>query len=124
PVAPVRTADVVLAAKLGRYGWAAPGRRASRRMEGRRSLDDAAPPTGLWMAKNREETMRLARTPWLLPVVLAGFALSAGAQAVELEKPALKLPVGGKTLIAYLPLTIAERRGYFTREGLRVEIED
>ena len=36
----------------------------------------------------------------------------------------MQLAVGGKTLIAYLPLTIAERRGYFKKEGLKVEISD
>src|SRR6185369_10745304 len=44
--------------------------------------------------------------------------------AVDLEKSTIRLAVGGKTLVAYLPLTIAERRGYFTREGLDVEISD
>ena len=46
------------------------------------------------------------------------------AHAVDLEKSKIKLAVGGKTLVAYLPLTIAERRGYFTKEGLEVEISD
>src|SRR4029453_15511682 len=32
--------------------------------------------------------------------------------------------VGGKTLFYYLPLTIAERNGYFKTEGLDVEILD
>ena len=44
--------------------------------------------------------------------------------AAPLEKPSIRLAVGGKALVAYLPLTIAERRGYFTREGLAVEIND
>jgi NitT/TauT family transport system substrate-binding protein len=53
------------------------------------------------------------------------FALCVGAaQAADLEKPNLRLAVGGKVLVAYLPLTIAERRGYFTKEGLNVEISD
>jgi hypothetical protein len=46
------------------------------------------------------------------------------AHAADLEKSGIKLAVGGKTLVAYLPLTIAERRGYFTKEGLEVEISD
>jgi NitT/TauT family transport system substrate-binding protein len=55
-------------------------------------------------------------------VVLA--ALAPSVQAADLEKPNLSLAVGGKTLVAYLPLTIAERRGYFTKEGLHIEIND
>ena len=46
------------------------------------------------------------------------------ASAADLEKPNLRLAVGGKILVAYLPLTIAERRGYFKKEGLEVEIND
>ena len=40
------------------------------------------------------------------------------------EKPKLTLGVGGKTLLYYLPLTIAERKGYFKTQGLEVEITD
>ncbi len=42
----------------------------------------------------------------------------------QLEKPNLTLAVGGKTLVAYLPLTIAERLGLFEKEGLKVTIND
>lgn len=41
-----------------------------------------------------------------------------------LEKPKLQIGVGGKSLFYYLPLTIAERNGYFKAEGLDVEILD
>jgi NitT/TauT family transport system substrate-binding protein len=57
-----------------------------------------------------------------LALLLAALALPA--HAATLEKPSIQLAVGGKTLVAYLPLTIAERRGYFTKEGLKVEIFD
>ena len=40
------------------------------------------------------------------------------------EKTKLTIGVGGKTLFYYLPLTIAERNGYFKAEGLDVEILD
>jgi sulfonate transport system substrate-binding protein len=53
-----------------------------------------------------------------------GLALAAGAQAQAPEKPKLTIGVGGKPLIYYLPLTIAERKGYFKEEGLDVEIPD
>ena len=46
------------------------------------------------------------------------------AQSTAPEKPRLTLGVGGKPLLYYLPLTIAERRGLFKEEGLEVEITD
>src|SRR5262245_61878876 len=49
---------------------------------------------------------------------------AAQAQSPALEKPSITLAVGGKTLIAYLPLTIAERLGLFEKEGLKVTIND
>jgi NitT/TauT family transport system substrate-binding protein len=49
---------------------------------------------------------------------------ATSAQAQTLEKPNITLAVGGKTLVAFLPLTIAERRGLFESEGLKVEIND
>lgn len=51
--------------------------------------------------------------------------LAAGrGRAAGLEKTDIRLSVGGKPLFYYLPLTIAERRGYFKDEGLNVEISD
>ena len=41
-----------------------------------------------------------------------------------LEKTKVTIGVGGKPLLYYLPLTIAERQGYFKAEGLDVEILD
>ena len=46
------------------------------------------------------------------------------AQAQALEKPQLTLAVGGKNLLYYLPLTIAEQLGYFKAEGLDLKIVD
>jgi NitT/TauT family transport system substrate-binding protein len=40
------------------------------------------------------------------------------------EKPKTTIAVGGKNLLYYLPLTIAEQRGYFKAEGLDVTIVD
>ncbi len=48
----------------------------------------------------------------------------ASAQAPKLEKSKVVIAVGGKNLFYYLPLTIAERRGFFKEEGLDVEIPD
>ena len=47
-----------------------------------------------------------------------------GYAQAGLEKPKISIAVGGKTLFYYLPLTIAERLGYFKDEGLSVEISD
>ena len=58
-----------------------------------------------------------------LALALAPFTSSpAAAQAPE--KPKIQIGVGGKPLFYYLPLTIAERNGYFKAEGLDVEILD
>ena len=54
-----------------------------------------------------------------------GLALGGGlARAQAPEKTKLSLGVGGKNLFYYLPLTIAERRGYFKDFGLEVKIND
>jgi NitT/TauT family transport system substrate-binding protein len=52
-------------------------------------------------------------------VMLAGSAL-----AQTPEKPRLTIGVGGKPLLYYLPLTIAETRGFFREAGLQVEVND
>jgi NitT/TauT family transport system substrate-binding protein len=57
----------------------------------------------------------------LLALALTG-APTAMAQALEKQK--ITLAVGGKNLFYYLPLTIAERKGFFKAEGLDVEIVD
>ncbi|MCL4185882.1 MAG: ABC transporter substrate-binding protein, partial [Burkholderiaceae bacterium] len=63
----------------------------------------------------------------ILTVVLAGVvaaALPPAASAQAPEKQKLTIAVGGKAAFYYLPLTIAEQRGYFKEEGLNVEIVD
>jgi NitT/TauT family transport system substrate-binding protein len=60
--------------------------------------------------------------------LLAGGLLAATlphwAQAQVIEKPKLTIAVGGKNLLYYLPLTVAEQLGYFKAEGLDVTIVD
>lgn len=68
--------------------------------------------------------MSRTRSVALALAIAASMAGTAWAQSSGIEKPSLQLAVGGKTLVAYLPLTIAERRGYFKQEGLQVEISD
>lgn len=60
---------------------------------------------------------------------LAGAAGGLGlapaiVRAQKLEKTKVQIAVGGKALVYYLPLTIAEVRGYFKDEGLDVSIAD
>lgn len=59
----------------------------------------------------------LAAAALLLP---GAAPLAAGS----LEKSKIVLGVGGKPLLYYLPLTIAERKGFFKEQGLEVEIND
>ncbi len=44
--------------------------------------------------------------------------------AQALEKKKVTIAVGGKNLLYYLPLTVAEQKGFFKDEGLEVEIVD
>ncbi|MFT4099323.1 MAG: ABC transporter substrate-binding protein [Rhodoblastus sp.] len=58
---------------------------------------------------------------------LAALALTAAgavAQVANIEKPKIVIGVGGKSLLYYLPLTIAEQKGYFKEQGLDAEIID
>ena len=57
---------------------------------------------------------------WIgLLVLILGLALAAAP-----EKKDVTIAVGGKSLVVYLPLTVAEQLGYFADEGLNVRIED
>jgi NitT/TauT family transport system substrate-binding protein len=64
----------------------------------------------------------------ILTAAVAGFAalaaLAGPAAAQAPEKTKLELGVGGKPLLYYLPLTIAERKGFFKEQGLDVTIND
>jgi NitT/TauT family transport system substrate-binding protein len=72
----------------------------------------------------------MERRTFLTGTAAAAFAAGLGSAARaqqgggQPEKPKLVLGVGGKALLYYLPLTIAERRGLFKEEGLEVEIND
>ncbi len=58
-----------------------------------------------------------------LALVAAALGAPACAQGAP-EKSKVVLGVGGKPALYYLPLTIAERKGFFKEEGLEVEIND
>ncbi|VVD93619.1 ABC transporter substrate-binding protein [Pandoraea anhela] len=75
----------------------------------------------------REAVGRLILVLTLMALGFIALSLSAGASAAPaqpLEKPKITIAVGGKPGLYYLPLTIAERLGYFADEGLDVTIED
>jgi len=59
--------------------------------------------------------------------VLLAVSLAVGVAAMPAwgqapEKKKITIAVGGKNLFYYMPLTVAERNGYFKDEGLDVEI--
>jgi NitT/TauT family transport system substrate-binding protein len=60
----------------------------------------------------------------LIRLIPAAVAAPILARAQTLEKPKIALAVGGKNLLYYLPLTIAESLGYFKAEGLELTISD
>jgi NitT/TauT family transport system substrate-binding protein len=62
----------------------------------------------------------------LLAAITVAGALTAGAAEAQdgPEQKEVSLAVGGKTLLYYLPLTLAEQLGYFEDEGLEVTISD
>jgi sulfonate transport system substrate-binding protein len=69
--------------------------------------------------------MKLFRTLGLAVCAIASMVMPLAAHAqAKLEKTKISLAVGGKSGFYYLPLTIAERLGYFKDEGLDVEISD
>src|SRR5262249_14750227 len=62
----------------------------------------------------------LSAASFAVTLVLApGFA-----SAQKLETTKVRLAVGGKSSLYYLPLTVTERLGYFKEAGLDVEISD
>src|SRR5258708_25185128 len=63
---------------------------------------------------------RVSGSGWGLMVLIGGIRL----YGANLEMPAITIAVGGKASLYYLPLTIAEQRGYFRDEGLQVGILD
>ncbi len=59
-----------------------------------------------------------------LAALALGIAFVSAAAAQAPEKKKITIAVGGKSLFYYLPLSVAERKGYFRDEGLEVEIPD
>ncbi len=68
----------------------------------------------------------MQRRTWITTAIggAAALGLPRWSFAQTLEKPKLMIAVGGKNLLYYLPLTIAETQGYFKDEGLDVTVAD
>lgn len=67
---------------------------------------------------DRRQVLSLMGAGASLALPMPAFAQGA------LEKPKVTLGVGGKSLLYYLPLTVAERKGFFKDFGLDMEIND
>jgi NitT/TauT family transport system substrate-binding protein len=57
-------------------------------------------------------------------ICLSLFALGSPACSQGPEQSSVRLAVGGKPALFYLPLTVTDRLGYFPGHGLNVEISD
>ena len=68
--------------------------------------------------------MSLQRRTLIAATGACWLAATGPLRAQPLERPQLTLAVGGKNLLYYLPLTIAEQLGYFKAEGLELKIVD
>lgn len=70
--------------------------------------------------------MQVSRRNLLKAAGVAGVAMSAPGilRAQSLETTDVTIAVGGKALIYYLPLSIADLRGYFKDEGLNAKVID
>jgi len=66
----------------------------------------------------------MRRTLTFALAFLAAFATNATAQNATLEKPVVKLGIGGKIQLPYLAVNIAQERGYFKEQGLTVEFNE
>jgi NitT/TauT family transport system substrate-binding protein len=69
-------------------------------------------------------TILISRRSLLLAASGAAATMVTGARAQAPEKTKVTIAVGGKNLLYYLPLSIAEQLKYFQNEGLEVEIVD
>ncbi|MCL6606686.1 MAG: ABC transporter substrate-binding protein [Geminicoccaceae bacterium] len=69
----------------------------------------------------------MRRRTLLATAVISGTRLAFEGRPLSartLERTKVVLGVGGKPLLYYLPLTIAERKGFFKDQGIEVEIND
>jgi NitT/TauT family transport system substrate-binding protein len=73
------------------------------------------------MSKQRM-TRRTVLSATVAAAAVAAWPGTSAAQALERKK--VTIAVGGKNLLYYLPLTVAEQKGFFKEEGLDVEVVD
>ena len=99
----------ILRAGMAQRARARPRCYSRRRLSARAPTEDTRRP--------RMQRRRLIRAALAGPAAVS--ALPAFGRAQALEKPKLTIAVGGKNLLYYLPLTIAESLGYFKAEGPR-----
>lgn len=59
-----------------------------------------------------------------MATLLLGMGFPNLARGQQLERSSLKLGVANKAHLYYLPVTIAERRGYFRDYGLAIAMSD
>lgn len=72
------------------------------------------------MSLNRRDILKIAGAAGVI-----GMAPSLGrAQVADIEKKSVTIAVGGQALVYYLPLSIAEFKGFYKEEGLNVKIVD
>ncbi len=76
------------------------------------------------MTRSNDRSMDRRRLLGAAAAAATVAALPAGVRAQALERKSLTIAVGGKNLLYYLPLTIAEQLKYFEAEGLDVKIVD
>lgn len=76
----------------------------------------------LSLCTDKEVAMRFVMKGILSGLLLFSFHALSSVQPPE--KPRLTIAVGGKSALYNLPLTIAERKGYFKEAGLQVNIAD
>lgn len=58
------------------------------------------------------------------PILLLLTASCRGNAGESDERRSVVLAVGGKTAVAYLPLTIAVEKGFFAAQGIEVDVQD
>jgi NitT/TauT family transport system substrate-binding protein len=75
---------------------------------------------------SKEIVMRRSFLSTSVKCAILGLAASLASPVVlaASDKEKVTIAVGGKNLFYYLPLTIAEQKGYFKEEGVNVEIVD
>jgi NitT/TauT family transport system substrate-binding protein len=68
--------------------------------------------------------MRGSRGYWLLLAFVSLWPAALVAQSAPADLSRVELGLGGRAIFSYLPLTLAERLGYFKEAGLAVNFND